>query len=93
MPDGTERHTRSEKRSLGYCLIALRAQAKSTASHRTTIIERRIDNYLRADPVGPTHALERLRRAIQIEEAEQRDDEDWGLVKDYVRLLLNRIAS
>jgi hypothetical protein len=93
MPMAQSRSAQGEKQRLGHCLIALRAQAKSTASHRRTIIERRIENYLRADPVGPMHALERLRRAIQIEEAEQRDDEDWSVVKDYVRSLLNRLAS
>jgi hypothetical protein len=77
---------------LGHCLIALRA-GENDCSHSKAIIERRIDDYLRTDPVSRAHGLERLRNAIQHEESEQRDGEDWSAVKVYVRELLRAIAS
>ena len=74
------------------CLAALRAQAKSNDPHRAVLIERHIDEYLKADPFSLAHALERLRRAIHHEEVERRDGEDWSIAKNYVRLLLRRIT-
>ena len=65
---------------LGPCLAALRALAKSNDPHRSILVERRIDEYLRTDPFSLAHALERLRKAIHYEE-ERRDGGDWSVAK------------
>jgi hypothetical protein len=77
---------------LGPCLTALRILAKSKGPHRHTLIERHIDDYLRSDPFSLAHALERLRRAIRYEELKRSEGEDWKVAKNYVRLLMHRIA-
>jgi hypothetical protein len=77
---------------LGPCLSALRVLANSNDPHRSVLVERHIDEYLRTDPFGLAHALERLRRAIHYEEAEGREGEDWSIAKEYVRSLLHRMA-
>jgi hypothetical protein len=77
---------------LGLCLVALRDLAKSNDPHRDVLIERHIDEYLKADPFSLAHALERLRRAIHYEEVERRESEDWSLARNYVRLLLSRMT-
>jgi len=77
---------------LGPCLAALCDLAKSNDPHRYILIERHIDEYLRTDPFSLAHALERLRRAIQYEEAEGREGEDWSMAKEYVRSLLHRMT-
>ena len=56
------------------------------------LIERHIDEYLKADPFSLAHALERLRRAIHYEELKSREGEDWSIAKNYVRLLLSRMT-
>jgi hypothetical protein len=83
---GTKMH------GLGQCLAALRVLAKSSDPHRFVLVERHIDEYLRTDPFSLAHALERLRRAIRHEEVELREGEYWGIVKEYVRSLLHRMA-
>ena len=60
--------TRNEMHRLGPCAAALRDLAKSNDPHRSVLIERHIDEYLKADPFSLAHALERLRRAIHYEE-------------------------
>ena len=77
---------------LGLCLAALRDLAKSNDPHRSVLIERHIDEYLKADPFSLAHALERLRRAIHYEEVERRDGEDWSIARNYVRSLLSRMT-
>jgi hypothetical protein len=84
------RLTRSE---LGPCLTALRILAHSNGPRRDILIEKNIDEYLRTDPFSLARALERLRRAILYEELEGRQGEDWSVAKNYVRLLLQRMAS
>ena len=74
------------------CLIALRIAASSSDPHRRVVVERHIDEYLRADPFSLGIALERLRKAIHFEEAERREGEDWSIAKEYVRLLQNTMA-
>ena len=86
------RLTRTNVPRLGPCLAALRALAKSRSPHRSVLVERHIDEYLRTDPFSLAHALERLRRAIHYEELERREGEDWSIAKDYVRSLLRRMA-
>jgi hypothetical protein len=78
---------------LGPCLTALRVLAQSKGLRRDILIERNIDEYLRTDPFSLAHALERLRRAIHYEELARREGEDWSVAKNYVRLLLHRMAS
>jgi hypothetical protein len=77
---------------LGLCLVALSDLAKSNDPHRSVVVERHIDEYLRTDPFSPAHALERLRRAIHYEEVEGREGEDWSIARNYVRLLLSRMT-
>ena len=81
------RLTRTNVPRLGRCLAALCALAKSRGPHRSVLVERHIDDYLRTDPFSLAHALERLRRAIHYEELERREGEDWSIAKDYVRSL------
>jgi hypothetical protein len=77
---------------LGPCAAALRDLAKSNDPHRDILIERHIDEYLKADPFSLAHALERLRRAIHYEELKGREGEDWSIARNYVRLLLSRMT-
>ena len=42
---------------LGLCLTALRDLAKSNDPHRDILIERHIDEYLKADPFSLAHDL------------------------------------
>jgi hypothetical protein len=86
------RLSRNEMHRLGPCLTALRVLAKSQGPHRDVLIEKYIDEYLRNDPFSLAHGLERLRRAIHYEELERRKGEDWSVAKNYVRLLLHRMA-
>ena len=77
---------------LGPCAAALRDLAKSNDPHRSVLIERHIDQYLKADPFSLAHALERLRRAIHYEEIKCREGEDWRVARNYVRLLLSSMT-
>jgi hypothetical protein len=77
-------------RRLRPCLAALRVLASSKAGHRYRLIETEIDEYLKGDPLSP--GLERLRVAIQNEEAKLREGEDWSLAREYVRSLLHRMT-
>jgi hypothetical protein len=87
------RLTNNEMHRLGPCLTVLRLLAQSKSLRRDILIERNIDEYLKTDPSSLTHALERLRRAIHYEELARREGEDWSVAKNYVRLLLHRMAS
>ena len=71
----------------------LRALARTKSPDRTALVERYIDEYLKAAPFSLTHELERLRRAIHNEEAQHREGEDWTAATDYVRVLLHSVAS
>jgi hypothetical protein len=87
------RLTNNEMHRLGPCLTALRVLARSKDLRRDIPIERNIDEYLKADTFSLAHALKRLRRAIHYEELARREGEDWSVAKNYVRLLLHRMAS
>lgn len=87
------RLTDNERHQLGPCLTALRILAHSKGLRRDILIEKNIDEYLRTDPFSLAHALERLRRAIRCEELERRERGDWSVAKNYVRLLLHRMAE
>ena len=55
---------------------ALRVLARTNEPNRAVLIERNIEDYLKTS--GSERAsLERLRDAIEREEAERRQDEDW----------------
>ena len=81
------------KRRLRPYLAALRVLASSKAANRHRLIELEIDKYLNDDPLSLAHGLERLRVAIQNEEAKQRDGQDWGVAREYVRSLLHKMTS
>jgi hypothetical protein len=84
------RPTNNRIHRLEPCLTALRILARSKDLRRDILIERTIDEYLKADPFSLAHALERLRRAIHYEELARREGGDWSVAKNYVRLLLHR---
>ena len=78
---------------LGPCMDALRILAGSTGPRGAILIERHIDEYLKAAPFSLADELERLRRAIHSEEVRHREGENWSAATDYVRLLLHSMAS
>jgi hypothetical protein len=82
----------NEIRRRGPWLTALRVLAQSKDLRRDILIERNIDEYLKADTFSLAHALKRLRRAIHDEELAGRKGEDWSVAKNYVRLLLHRMT-
>jgi hypothetical protein len=69
----------------------LRVLAQTDQPNRAGLIERNIEDYLKtAGSEWPS--LERLRDAIDREEAEKREGEDWSVAKDYVRSRLSWLA-
>jgi hypothetical protein len=72
---------------------ALRVLARTHDPNSVVLIERNISNYLKTESGGDERSLERLRVAIQNEEAERREGENWDIAKDYVRSLLRRANS
>jgi hypothetical protein len=86
------RATNNEISRRGPWLTALRVLAQSKDLRRDILIERNIDEYLKADTFSLAHALKRLRRAIHDEELAGRKGEDWSVAKNYVRLLLHRMT-
>jgi hypothetical protein len=80
-------------RRLRPCVAALRVLARSKAPLRHRLIELEIDQYLKNDPLSFAHGLERLRLAIQNEEAERREGEDWSVAREYVRSLLHGMTN
>ena len=67
---------------------ALRVLARANEPNRAVLIERNIEDYLKTSG-NERASLERLRDAIEREEGERRQDEDWSIAKDYVRSLLS----
>jgi len=70
----------------------LRVLARTNEANRGVLIERNIEEYLNAEPGGERLALERLRDAIEHEEAEKREGEDWSIAKHFVRSWLSWLA-
>jgi len=68
---------------------ALRVLARTNQPNRVHLIERNIEDYVKAEPGSERSSLERLRDAIVREEAEKRQGEDWSIAKDYVRSRLS----
>jgi hypothetical protein len=65
--------------------------ARTDEPNRAVLIERNIEDYLKTS--GSERAsLERLRDAIEREDAERRQDEDWTIAKDYVHSRLSWLA-
>jgi hypothetical protein len=70
---------------------ALRVLARTNEPNRAVLIERNIEDYLKtAGSEKPS--LEHLRDAIEREEGEKRQHEDWSIAKDYVRSRLSWLA-
>jgi hypothetical protein len=74
-------------------LAALRLLARSKAPLRHRLIELEIDGYLKSDPLNVARGLERLRVAIQNEEAKLQEGEDWSVAREYVRSLLHGMTN
>ena len=70
---------------------ALRVLARTDEPNRAVLIERNIEDYLKTSG-SEIASLERLRDAIEREEGEKRQDEDWSIAKDYVRSRLGWLA-
>jgi hypothetical protein len=74
-------------------VAALGALARSKGHlGRSALVERNIDDYLKAEADHPSRALERLRNVIHDEEAAGRSGEDWSIALNYVRRLLHKNA-
>jgi hypothetical protein len=74
---------------------ALRILAKTHQANRVVLIERNISRYLQMLSGRKERGLliEQLRVAINNEEAEWREGEDWSVAKECVRSLLREITS
>ena len=70
---------------------ALRVLAQTNQPNRVVLIERNIEDYLKTSG-SEIASLERLRDAIEREEAKKSPDEDWSIAKDYVRSRLSWLA-
>ena len=82
----------SEPDLLQLHIEALRVLALTNQPNRATLIERNIEDYLDAEPGNKKPSLERLRDAIDREEAEKREGEDWSIARDFVRSWLSWLA-
>jgi hypothetical protein len=67
----------------------LRVLARTNEPNRGVL---NIEGYLNAEPGGERPALEHLRDAIDNEEAEKREGEDWSIAKHFVRSWLSWLA-
>jgi len=74
---------------LRFHIEALRVLARTNQPNRVHLIERNIEDYVRAEPGSERSSLEHIRDAIDREEAEKRQGEDWSIAKDYVRSRLS----
>ena len=74
------------RRVIAVCPTATLADAAITSAVL------RLPQRLTTDPVSVWHAVERLGKAIHDEHAEQREGEDWGLAKVYVRSVPHRMT-
>ncbi len=71
---------------------ALRVLALTNDPNRRILIEKAINEYLKAQSGTSRLSLERLCNAIDREEADKCPIEDWSIAKDYVRSRLRRLA-
>ena len=72
---------------------ALRVLARTNQPNRAGLIERNIEDYLKTELGRERSSLERLRDAIEREEAEKYQGEDWSIAKDYVHSQQCRIVA
>jgi hypothetical protein len=73
------------------CVDILRVLAKQADNPNSIFVaERRINEYVHGEIPGGRVSLERLAEAIELEEAEKRQGEDWTIAKEYIRSLLQR---
>jgi len=79
----------SEPKLLQLHIEELRVLARTNEPSRGGLIERNIEDYLNAEPGNERPALERLRDAVDHEEAEKREGEDWSIAKHFVRSWLS----
>ena len=70
----------------------LRVLARTDQPNRVGLIERNIEDYLKTELGRERSSLERLRDAIEREEAEKYQGEDWSIAKDYVHSRLSWLA-
>jgi hypothetical protein len=82
----------SEPKLLQLHIEELRVLARTNEPNRGVLIERNIEHYLNTEPGSERPALERLRDAIDHEEAERREGEDWSIAKHFVRSWLSWLA-
>jgi hypothetical protein len=66
--------------------------ARTNQPNRAGLIERNIEDYLKTELGSERPSLERLRDAIEREDAEKYQGEDWSRTKDYVRSRLSWLA-
>jgi hypothetical protein len=71
---------------------ALRVLVQTNDPNRVVLIEKAINEYLKAELGTLRLSLERLCIAIEREEAGKRRGEDWSIARDYVRSRLRRQA-
>ena len=69
----------------------LRVLARTDQPNRVGLIERNIEDYLKTAGTE-RRLLQRLRDAIEREDAEKHPGEDWSIAKDYVSSRLNWLA-
>jgi hypothetical protein len=73
------------------CIDTLRMVAEQSDNPNFIVVtRRRINEFVNAEIPGGRVSIERLARAIEVAEAEKRQDEDWAVAKEYVRSLLQR---
>ena len=84
--------TMIEPKILQFHIEDLRVLARANQANRGILIERNIDDYLSAEPGNERPALELLRNAIDHEEAEKREGQDWSIAKHFVSSWLSWLA-
>ena len=73
------------------CIDTLRMVAEQSDNPDFILVtRRRINEFVNTEIPGGRVSIERLARAIEVAEAEKRQDEDWTVAKEYVRSLLQR---
>jgi hypothetical protein len=82
----------TEQKLLQLHIEELRVLARTKELNRAVLIEKNIEEYLNAEPGSERPALERLRDAIEHEEADKREGDDWSIAKHFVRSWLSWLA-
>jgi hypothetical protein len=82
----------NEPKLLQLHIEELRVLARANEPNRGALIERNIEHYLNAELGSERPALERLRDAVDHEETEKREGEDWSIAKHFVHSWLSWLA-